>query len=139
MTPSEKERERLGEWRIVLERKLKEASKGEPETWGFVSMFLDMIEKTAEECASLRQADAPVGWVSVDERLPEGGDAVRCDAWCTGEEGGFAGPCVMSFDDSEEGDDRWSPCEDLGCWEPGTVTHWRPRPTATPRPAGSEG
>jgi hypothetical protein len=35
----------------ILRRKLKEASKGEPETWGFVAMFMQMIEEAEQEMA----------------------------------------------------------------------------------------
>lgn len=68
-------------------------------------------------------------WIPVNERLPEGADAVSCEAWCTGDEGQPPGPCVMTYDADEEPGLRWQSREDTGCWEPGEVTHWRPRST----------
>jgi hypothetical protein len=35
-----------------LRAKLKDASKGEPNTWGFVAMFMEMIDEAEKECAS---------------------------------------------------------------------------------------
>jgi hypothetical protein len=68
-------------------------------------------------------------WIPVTERLPEGNDAISCEAWCAAEEPGeVAGPCIMRFDAEAEEGDQWSSSEDTGCWEPGPVTHWRPRP-----------
>ena len=68
-------------------------------------------------------------WIPITERLPEGEDAVSCEAWCAAnEEGDVPGPCVMHFDPEEEIGLRWQSREDTGCWEPGEVTHWRPRP-----------
>lgn len=65
-------------------------------------------------------------WIAVTDRLPKGEDAVSCEAWCAEvEEGMLAGPCVMAYDEAEG---EWQPREDTGCWEPGEVTHWRPRP-----------
>jgi hypothetical protein len=61
-------------------------------------------------------------WIPVAERLPTGEDAIRCEAWCAAEQDDPAGPCIMMFHKS-----TWHSCEDTGCWEPGPVTHWRPR------------
>lgn len=74
-------------------------------------------------------------WIPVTERLPEGVDAISCEAWCAAEGGhdgvsvgSVAGPCIMQFDAEADEDNRWTLREDTGCWEPGEVTHWRSRP-----------
>ena len=46
MTPDE---EIIDNYIKILTSKLKEASRGEVNTWGFVAMFLDMIEKSKKE------------------------------------------------------------------------------------------
>lgn len=67
--------------------------------------------------------DNPEGWILVSVTTPIGADAISCEAWCAGDDD-FPGPCIMSFD---EDDRTWNSREDTGCWEPGEVTHWRPR------------
>jgi hypothetical protein len=69
-------------------------------------------------------------FIPVTERLPEGEDAVTCEAWCAASEDFPAGPCVMMYDADEEPGLRWQSREDTGCWRPGEVTHWRPRSKA---------
>jgi hypothetical protein len=69
-------------------------------------------------------------WIPVTERLPEGEDAMSCEAWCAASDDSPAGPCVMTYDADEELGHRWQNREVMGCWTPGDVTHWRPRPKA---------
>jgi len=56
-----------------LRAKLKEVSKGEPETWGFVAMFMDMI---AEAEKDNKEPTGQPEWIKVSDRLPEDGQMV---------------------------------------------------------------
>lgn len=74
-------------------------------------------------------ASAPAsGWIPVTERLPTGEDAVSCEAWCLDADDDHPGPCIMMYDAEADEGERWQAREDTGCWTPGEVTHWRPRP-----------
>jgi len=48
-----------------IRAKLREASKGEPETWGFVAMFMEMIDEAEKETKEQKPE-----WIKVSDRLP---------------------------------------------------------------------
>lgn len=111
-------------WAEALEKELKEASKGEPNTWGFVAMFMEMIGKVekANAGAAQQSAGADDGWIPVSDRLPELGVSVLCLQRKL-----FGDPDdnqIVDFRNAKY-DGRWYRCDGYN-----KVTHWRPLPAA---------
>lgn len=101
-----------------IRAKLTAASKGEPETWCFVAMFMKMIDTTEKE--------ATRAWVETRTRLPE--DGQRVWAWQRVLSDVYPAKYWTARNNKPDGFVEHD--SDGRFWITDSVTHWMPRESA---------